>query len=271
MKKKLISLAIVILVIALFAVSPLYPYVKSLAAMKVYSYINEKESLMDEKGIQIQIPGGNATKDKDWYPFVMTYNADAQFQSFTGDRDARLTIMYNFPAFDMRKGCSLIYDETSPYYNGFYGAYAADGKFGFDENGNFNTDEASIVPKFDMQKLVLEDMGMPRSQSVFEWSLDEVKENINYAGYDGWTRVDAEMVVNGVLHRAEEDYRNYIQYGRPKYEAEENFAPVSMKGRIYARYFEEQDVSIYFYIMARNEEVLESCDRDILSESVITS
>ena len=168
MKKKLISLAIVILVIALFAVSPLYPYVKSLAAMKVYSYINEKESLMDEKGIQIQIPGGNATKDKDWYPFVMTYNADAQFQSFTGDRDARLTIMYNFPAFDMRKGCSLIYDETSPYYNGFYGAYAADGKFGFDENGNFNTDEASIVPKFDMQKLVLEDMGMPRSQSVFE-------------------------------------------------------------------------------------------------------
>ena len=106
---------------------------------------------------------------------------------------------------------------------------------------------------------------------MFEWSLDEVKENINYAGYDGWTRVDADMVVNGVLHRAEEDYRNYIQYGRPKYEAEENFAPVSMKGRIYARYFEEQDVSIYFYIMARNEEVLESCDRDILSESVITS
>lgn len=49
MKKKLISLAIVVLVIALFAVSPLYPYVKSLAAMKVYSYINEKESLMDEK------------------------------------------------------------------------------------------------------------------------------------------------------------------------------------------------------------------------------
>ena len=49
---------------------------------------------------------------------------------------------------------------------------------------------------------------LPRRQSVFAWRLDEVKENINYAGYDGWTRVDADMVVNGVLHRAEEDYRN---------------------------------------------------------------
>lgn len=269
MKKKLMITAIITAIIVLFAVSPLFPYVKSLAVMKVYSHINEKESLTAEKGIDINIPGGSFTGEKDWYPFVMTYNADKEFQAFTGDSKVRLTIMYNFPAFDLSRGCSVIYDDSSPYYNGFYGAYAAEGTFGFNEDGSFNTEEASVVPRFDMQKLVLEDMGMPRSKSVFEWQIEDLQKDVIYAGCGGWTRVDADMVVNGVLHKEDGFYRNYIQYGHPKYDAADDFAPVSMKGRIYARYFEEQDVSIYFYIMARNEEVIEKCDSAILSHSSI--
>ena len=31
----------------------------------------------------------------------------------------RLSIMYNFPGFDLMKGCSRIYDTDSRYYNAF--------------------------------------------------------------------------------------------------------------------------------------------------------
>ena len=282
MKKKFIVCGLVFLAVLIFVMSPLAPYVRSLAVMKVYSYMNEKESLMREKAIDIEIPGGGATEEDDWYPFVMTYNADSEFRQFTGKSGARLTIMYNFPAFDMWKGCSRLYDDESPYYNGFYGAYMVEGKLGFSEGGEldgseacgsleFDEREAAIVPEFDMKKLVLEDLGMDRSDIVFEWQTTDVKNNLSYAGYDGWTRVDADMTVSGTLHRPVENYRNYIQYGKPAYEvsADDEFAPVPMKGRLYARYFAEEDVSIYFYVMARNLEVVEACDERILSGSAI--
>lgn len=272
MKKKFIVTAIIIFTAAaVFAASPLFPCAKSLAVMKIYSLANEKDSLMREKGIEIEIPGGGKTKEKDWYPFVMTYNADSEFRSFTGKQDARLTIMYNFPAFDISKGCSRLYDDGSPYYGGFYGAYAAEGKLGFNDDGSFNAEEASVVPEFDLRKLVLEDMGMKRSDGIFEWHAARVEENIEYAGHDGWTFTDADMTVNGTLHVPKENYRNYIQYGRPAYDlkGKDEFAPVAMKGRLYARYFEEKDVSIYFYIMAKDMETLEECDEKILSESCV--
>lgn len=271
MKKKIAAFGIALLIIVCFAASPLAPYVKSLAVMKIYSYMNERESLMREKGIDVKIPGGGATEEDDWYPFVMTFNADERFQNFTKDYEARLTIMYNFPAFDLSKGCSRLYDAGSPYCNGFYGAYAAGGRLGFDDDGRFKAEEASIVPEFDMKKLVLEDMGMERSKGVFEWKETGLEENVTYAGHDGWTRVDADMRVNGTAHIPKENHRNYIQYGKPAYEIEEEeeFAPVAMKGRLYARYFEEKDVSIYFYIMARDIQILEKCDERILSESCV--
>lgn len=53
----------------------------------------------------------------------MTFTADAAYAAYTGQPDARLTILYNFPAFDLSRGCSRLYDPNSPYYNGFYGAY----------------------------------------------------------------------------------------------------------------------------------------------------
>ena len=269
MKKKLLIAGAIVLALAIFVMSPLWPYVRSLAAMKLFSAFNERESLMAEKGIEIEIPGGKATEEQDWYPFVMTFSADERFAMFCGDSKARLTIMYNFPAFDLSAGCSLIFDEESPYYNSFYGAYVADGKLGFAEDGSFEAEQASLVPRFDMKELVLEDMGMSSSDFVFDWQLTAQEEDLTLAGFDGWSRVDADMVVNGVLHTPISNYRNYIQYGRPGYEAEADFAPVSMQGRVYARYFAEQDVSIYFYIMVRSAEVLEACDREFIAKSKI--
>ncbi len=260
MKKKWIAIGLLTLILALFLTSPLAAYAKSLAVMKIYSFTNERESLLAEKGIGIELG-----TDEGWYPFVMTFNADEGFRAFTGDKDIRLTILYNFPEFDVKRGCSRIYDDTCEYYNSFYGAYAVNERYGIDEKGNVDLDKISRVPRYDFTRLVLGDLGMPKKDEVFSWEVDGVTKGVSLAGYDDWVCLDAEMTVNGVLHERCEKLRNYIQYGSPNYDTEENFAPVQMRGRIYARYFEEAECSIFFYVMARSDDVLESCDENILA------
>lgn len=289
MKKKLFIIGIIAAVLAVFLWLPLSHYPLSLAVMKVYSGIHEKDSVMAEKGIELEIPGGDVTEEKDWYPFVMTFNDSAGFRRFIGENDFRkiygtkapleLTILYNFPAFDLLKGCSMLYDPKSPYYNSFYGAYLVSGytaeglPYGFSADGKLDLEAASQVPQFDFQKLVLEDLGISENQEVFDWELQSIREDVDYAGSSGWTRLDAALTVNGVIHRKEDFRRSYLQYGSCAYVPEdcglEAFAPVTMNGRLYGKYFAAWDISIFFYVMASDEGVLERCDAEILAKSVL--
>ncbi len=50
----------------------------------------------------------------------MTFNGDSGFRRFCGDPSVRLSIMYNFPEFDLMKAAA-IYDTDSRYYNAFTG------------------------------------------------------------------------------------------------------------------------------------------------------
>lgn len=249
--------------IAAFVFSPLAPYALSVTVMTVYSAQNQRDSMLAEKEVEIDIPSG-----KGWYPFVMTFNDDVGFRTTAGEKK-RLTILYNFPEFDLRRGCSRIYDRESAYYNSFYGAYGVEGRFGFEENGAVVLDEWSEVPGYDFQKLVLEDLGMPPYKGVFEWSAEEPAEDVEFAGEKGWAKVDASMLVNGVAHRKDGYLRNYIQYGSPEYDCLGEFLPVEMKGRIYGKYLERQDITLFFYVMAKDEGVLKECDEKILSQSVL--
>lgn len=325
MKKRLLKAAAAFIILAVFLWSPFSNYPVSLAVMKIYSGIHEHDSIMAEKGIELRIPGGGVTWEKDWYPFVMTFNDDAGFRRFTGEADVKLTILYNFPAFDLLKGCSRLYDPASPYYNGFYGAYlvcyedddeeednaaGADGTdaaehtdaavdeggtngaehtggkgragesgaaYGFLPDGSLDLMTVAQVPQFDFQKLVLQDFGIGRDQMVFDWEVSKSRQNVSYLGIDGWTRVDAELSVNGTWHEADQFRRSYLQYGLPRYDLleyslpGEAFAPVEMTGRVYGRYFEEWDTSIFFYVLASDPAVLEDCDREILSQSSLGS
>ena len=115
MKKRLLKAAAAFIILAVFLWSPFSNYPVSLAVMKIYSGIHERDSIMTEKGIELRIPGGGVTREKDWYPFVMTFNDDAGFRRFTGEADVKLTILYNFPAFDLSKGCSRLYDPCLLY------------------------------------------------------------------------------------------------------------------------------------------------------------
>ena len=263
MKKRIKLLLVCIVVLAVFAASPMGSYAMSLGVMKGYSIYNERNSFLNEKKIEIQMPYGDG-----WYPFVMTFNADDGFSAYVGC-DRELTIMYNFPSFDLKKGCSRLYDASSAFYNSFYGAYAVNGRFGFDQEGNPLPQETALVPEYDFTKLVLRDLGMPGQKQVFDWRIQEISAEGDMAGFDSWIRIDARLTVNGVLHQPKEYLRNYIQYGKPGYPALEEFAPVEMKGRIYGRYFEEEDCSVFFYIVTSDTEVMEMCDRDILRKSKV--
>ena len=344
-RRRLATAGILLLLVG-FVLSPFSKLFLSLSVMSVYSGMHEQQSIMHEKGIELAIPGGSATKERDWYPFVMTFNpSETSFCRFIGETNRKLTILYNFPAFDLRwgKGCSRLYNPTSPYYNAFYGAYlvtdaadisetgdtslnnaadasgterqketapgevalrcgfdtpargsaadmdvtsgsgkyarasATDAKtssrarppFGFRADGSLDLAKTGLVPQYDFEQLVLRDFGLRAQDMQFDWSVQTVQTVDGFLGYDGWNCVDADLVVNGAFHRAHGFRQSYLQYGTPKYNAypQDDFTPVKMCGRVYARYFSEWESSVFFYVMAPSWEVVDSCDQQILQKS----
>ena len=205
----------------------------------------------------------------------MTFEANNGFRRFTGDDTLSLTILYNFPAFSPTKGCSRLYDTSSPYYNSFYGAYLVKdtdgGIYGFtrQSDGTLYPDVAAVaeVPKYDFWQLVLSEFGLPSANAVFDWNITEISEPLTYAGEDGFYRMDATLTVNGASHEYNGFTQSYLQYGKPNYPVTDPLAPVTMYGRIYGKFLEDKQVSLFFYIVAADKDVLEECDKEILSES----
>lgn len=282
--KKIIITLIVVLVLG-FILSPFSKYVLSLGVMSVYSKMEEDESIMAEKKIDINMPGGDSTAEADWYPFVMTFNSFDDFGNYIGNDNLKLTILYNFPAFDLWKGCSKIFDPASPYYSGFYGAYLVcqktgtagdDGKmYGFLPDGTVNSEEIGEIPKYDLQRLVLQDFGLEPQDATFQWEVTEVSYGEKVAGTEGWAKVDAKIKMNGLSHRKRDDVRSYIQYGAPNFpenkdtDAEWEFAPVEMVGRVYCKYLDREDTCVFLYVLAKTEMVLEKTDKDMLQNTVL--
>lgn len=257
-------------VLVLFRLSPLFPFVQSLLVMGVYSAMHTQESLMAEEGIRLHIPGGLSTREADWYPFVMTYVANADYARYVGEPDAKLTILYNFPSFSHTKGCSRLFDQTSAYYNGFYGAYfLRDSSNMALADGRLDENVAANIAKFDFFHLVLGDFGLKPKDQIFDFTIDRRNEHVPYAGYDGWTQLQATITVNGSAHQARHGVTSYLQYGKPNFEPpEQDFAPVSISAIIYGRYFPEWDVGVYFYVMGESN-TCQVCDQTILSKSIL--
>ena len=273
--KKKISFCILIVLIIGFIISPLSKYILSLGVMSVYSKMEEDKSIMHEKNIDLRIPGGLSTSDTDWYPFVMTFNSKHEFGKYTNEENLELTILYNFPAFDMAKGCSRLYDPSSSYYSSFYGAYLvttskAEGdnnddnvensrKYGFHNDGKVNAEEIGLIPEYDLKKLILRDFGLPAGECVFDWKVADIVENMSLAGSEGWTKVDADINMNGLLHEKKQKVQSYIQYGKPNYdllsgpEKQNEFEPVEMVGRVYCKYIEDCGTSVFLYILTKDK------------------
>lgn len=269
-KCRLLVLAVAAACVVVFVLSPLFPFVRSLAVMGVYSKVHERQSLLAEESIDLRIPGGLSTTEADWYPFPMTFVADGAYAAWTGQPDARLTILYNFPAFDYAKGCSRLYDPDSPYYNGFYGAYLVrDASNAALAAGAPDEDAVAGIAAFDFFTLVLGDFGLTPEGRVFDFTVTGRESGVTFAGHGGWTRIEADFTVNGAAHNRRDGVLSYLQYGAPTFPPAAEFAPVDMHGIVCGRYFPEWDVGVYFYVMGTSEDVCRACEAQILSNSTL--
>lgn len=271
-KRGSIIVSIIIILIVILMQTPVYPWAKSIVVMSVYSRYESGYSLLKDKNIQIKIPGGLQTKEKDWYPFVMTFNDDRGFSGFMGE-PMRMAVLYNFGHFSPLKGYASYYDIDSPYYNSFYGAYGvskgSEEAFGFID-GEVDHEAISMVPEFDMVRLVLESIGS--YDNIFEYEVIS-EEKVELFNEDDWLVIDANIKVNGSMHTYKKDHRAYIQYGKPPKASSveespvEDFAVVDMVGRIYAKHYEEKNITLFFYCITRDEAVIEAWDIDIMNQT----
>lgn len=256
-----------------------YPWetLKSYCVMYLYNIKEHRESALYRRSIEFYVPSGMETKEKDWYPIMLTFNGDQSFLEYVGEA-VELTILYSFGHFDFLKGSSQIFNPSSPYYSSFYGGYAIFYKddpgrgWGIDSDGNIDIDKLSIVPKFDMEQLVLPSVGCPRDRYQFDSHIIDVQYDVPYIGYQGWVRIDAMIDTTGLSHLYEgQKHMGYIQYGKPHpdYYTGVDYPATRLYGRTYARYFEELGGTFMLYCMTTDKSTLEKVDANLLSKSTI--
>lgn len=271
-KRKIILFIFICIMIIM--ISPLKYAITSYGVMYFYSMYEENKSIMKEEKIDFTIPGGLSTFERDWYPFMIVFNDSPGFSWFM-KRPMELSILYDFGHFEYTQGASSYYNPNSEYFNGFYGGYIVkEGEkrqrpFGFHIDGEPILDELTAVPRYDLRYLVLQSLGC--KDVMIESSIDRVRQNIKKAGYEGWTRIDATIRTNSPLHKKTNYQRAYIQYGAPPsaYYSGENFPIIFVKGRIYARYFEQWDATLFLYVIASDEGTIDQCDMEMLSGAKI--
>ncbi len=253
----------------IFTFTPFFQVVKSYTIMSVYSKKHEINSFIKDMGISIHMPGGLSTLKKDYYPFVMTYDTSDEFSEYL-NMNIDLIILYNFGAMEWLKGSSLMYNESSPYYSSFYGAYIAKNngisrQFGTQDNGNINIKEIMEVTNFDLKTLVLRSIGNESPEIEYEVvnienPYQRIIDGISFDVYD----VDINM--DGMNHVFVKDYTAYIQYGRPvnKEGLIESFKKINNFGRIYVYFDYNTKVSYFFYIIAPSSKIIEDTEENFI-------
>lgn len=266
-KKRIIFRMLIVLLIPTILLLS-FPQTRSYFIMYSSSLYHQQNSIMKENGFKIDMLGGLTTKEKDWYPFVMTFNDENISSAIKEDID--LTILYNFAAFE--EGRSLFYKEDSNYYSAFYGAYVVKAKdknrkYGFKED-EINIDEITKLASRDMETLVLKGIGCKNPELSYQ-EKDSPKK-LDYLSYDNWIMMDSIIYSQGPIHKPNENNLSYLQYGKPPVDYQGvDFPPIKLYGRMYCRYFHEYDVTIIMYIIAPNFEVLDKTDEAILSKTLI--
>jgi len=271
-----VALLILVALTVIFLKAPLYYQARSYTIMYFYSKYEMKNSILQKQNIAVEIPGGSSTKEKDWFPFMMTFNDDQGFSDYR-DRDLALTVLYNFGAFSWNSSSSSFFNNRSPWYNSFYGGYVVkensspDKVYGFNSNGEPAINEIFAVAEYDYKYLVMKSLGCPQEKLVMDISSYKLTPNVSYAGYDGWIQIDSILRVNSPSHKFVRDRRAYIQYGNPLRQTyQEDFQMMRTYGRTYARYFPEFKSTIFLYIVSSDQGTLSTCDKQILSKSTIS-
>ena len=93
MKKKhtrKIAAALAVLLAALTIYT--FPLIKAVAVMGVVSSIEIRDGSLQKGAVDVRIPGGWRTLKKDWFPMMLTFDADGLYRRITGTDDTHMTV-----------------------------------------------------------------------------------------------------------------------------------------------------------------------------------
>ena len=261
------------LALIVFRQTPYYYQARSYVILKSANTIDRLSAFCLGDKLCVRLPDGRSTSERDWSSQVSVYRPGADFSAYFG-REIELVILYNFGAFTWGKPYSSALNPHSPYYSAYYGAYIVkdpQGPFGFTEEGKADLQALASITSYDLSNLVLTSLGCHQRVTPRDFLSGEimVEENVTYAGLPGWNRLDCNFQGRGLWHTYQKGQWGYLQFGLPPKGNGEDFALTTFYGRVYARYLANKDVTLYLYIMTVDPQILEECDKRILSHAKV--
>lgn len=258
---------LIVLALLLTLIWASQPATFSHLVMKVVSSSAEAKGVAAQSGLNIQFENPESSKMLNWFSEMCLYNVPDLSEKdlgLEGNREFELSIYYTFG--DFKNGRSLVYEVESEYHNAFYGAYVIKGL------GDISDNQAVLeaVARYDYTKLILSGLGYAKQQISFEPVSASVASKITYCGSDNWNRWDATVKTRSVNHRVTSNLQHYVQFGKPALaEQTPEFGETQLYGRMYAKYFNEQEVCVIFYIMTPDQVLLTRTDEQLLSKTSI--
>jgi len=237
-----------------------------------YSLYHEQMSLLNTIDYRVKIPTDQHHQDNKWYPLVLVYHDENGFSRWKGEPWA-LTVLYRFGGFSRWNRSSSYFDQASPRFSSFYGAYLIQHKenkaysFGFSDDGYINIDQWLSVTEYDQRYLVMPSLGLAPQHVTFDVDIESVQKDVTYIGRDGWTQIDAVIHTNSPQHQYQRSQHGYLQYGYPvpPQRGQYDFETTRLYGRFYAIHDEEHHLSVGLYLLAPDGDTLEKIDTEELS------
>ena len=265
------SLTVLILIFVTIAIMP---SIRSHIIMGAASWKESFNVVGKNDGLSIQFadPGSARAEGLSWFPRMLLFNATGVPLSdlyISGEGTADISIYYTYG--DFVQGRSTIYDIDSPYSSAFYGAYTIRLK---PVEGSVDLSLMELIESvtmYDYTNLILSQLGLNSEDLYFEAETDSISNYINAFGSDGWVKIDAKIKTRAMAHKANGFKQHYLQFGKPKTDKEDfDFPPMTLFGRTYAKCFKEKDIYVIFYIQAADEDLVNSTDRYLLSQSKVS-
>ncbi|MBF7097186.1 hypothetical protein [Alkalibacter mobilis] len=262
MKKSHFRMVLGSLIVLLILIKGVY-----LLSLTVLGFKNAYEEIIADENMDVSLPGGLSTFERDWYPFVSTFNAQG-IGRYVGE-DISLVVKFNFGAF--KGNSSLFFDSESKYYNSFYGCYIikenGDKSRVLMSGGSIDLNKIEKIARYDLEKLVMNSIGCHSINMKFELLENSVSSEFREG--EIWERIDSMIVSNGPQH----DFRGfqpaYLQYGIPQKKNGEDFEIMEFYSRMYGKYFADKKTYLLFYVISPDLGVVETTDLLYLRKAVI--
>ncbi|WKY44909.1 hypothetical protein Q5O14_02100 [Eubacteriaceae bacterium ES2] len=239
------------------------PECRSDTALFIQSLLLNDQNILKSSGLELIVPTAKTVSGSQWDETMKSFQPGQDFPH--GATRGRMSILYNFG--DFEKGHSTFYDPEADTYNAHYGVYAIqldEGIFGL-KDGQVDFESITRLVAYDQLNLVMASLGCPRSQCVFDSKITATKDNIAMAGFDDWTQIDAKIITNSPLHQKTAFKQGYLQYGQPPQNYQgKDFPFVDMAGRLYLRYDVDVNLTIIYFVVAKNEEIVAETSQDYL-------